>query len=396
MSAESHEEPPVDEPVTGALPAFGEASPHDPLVAEVPCVAEVVADRPSLPHPHLGWALLWVLMFWGMQFLAGVPVAMIVVASAVSSGQRSPEELNRRLEDATVWMVPVGTFVTVLWAVAVAALFYRRAFGQRLALRGMPLQHWAITLLLVLPLAVLASEVTNYAADARQWILDRLPGLSQVLSEFNMEVLSEFAALPWPVVLLAACLFPAVGEEIYCRGFLGRGLVAHHGVWWGVLLSSLLFGVMHVEPVQALGAFALGVGLHYVYLTVRSLLAPIVIHLLNNAFAFWAFRSFESYPIPGVTPLPDGSQVHTPPALLASSGLAATGLCYLLYATRTRWLLPDQTEWTPGYVTAEEPPASLSALAISDRPPRGASLLCVAAYAGMLWSMWAAYRAAVS
>jgi len=199
----------------------------------------------------------------------------------------------------------------------IALFFYRRQFGARLALRGMSWQQGLASLLAVLPFAVIASEVTNWAGE--------------VLPSFNAEVLGQFAASPWPLVFVAACLFPAIGEEIFCRGFLGRGLVAHHGVVGGVLLASLLFGIMHIDPVQSVGAFVLGLGLHFIYLTTRSLLAPMLVHMLNNTFAFWVMRNYEWCPLPGLSPLPDGTQVHTPPSVMITAIVAAAAMLGLLY-----------------------------------------------------------------
>ena len=63
---------------------------------------------------------------------------------------------------------------------------------------------------------------------------------------------------PWWLLLVAGCILPGFGEEIFFRGFLSRGLVGRHGVIGGTLIASLLFGLIHVDPVQASGAFLLG------------------------------------------------------------------------------------------------------------------------------------------
>lgn len=317
-----------------------------------------IAER-SLPHPHLGWALLWLLAFWAVQIAASVVVAIIAMILAIGRGENSQKLMEQAMADVTVIMIPVGTLFSVITAVAVAAIFYRRHFTQRLALLGMASQHWVISLLLVLPLAVIASEITNCA--------------SKVLPSINSEMLVEFAASPWPLVFVAACLFPAIGEEIFCRGFLGRGLVAHYGAVRGVFLASLLFGIMHIDPVQSIGAFTLGLGLHFIYLTTRSLLAPMLVHMLNNAFAFWVIRNYEWCPLPGLSPLPDGSQVHTPPAVIIAAIVAASGLLVLLYQTRTYWQHADSdlpgegTSWSPGYVTAEQPPPEVNCRATTPK-----------------------------
>jgi hypothetical protein len=230
-------------------------------------------------------------------------------------------------------------------------------------------------------MSILASEVTNCAGE--------------VLPHFSGDVLEGFAEGPLWLVLLAGCMFPAIGEEILCRGFLGRGLIANHGVVMGVFLASLLFGILHIDPVQSIGAFTLGIGLHFAYLTTRSLCAPLLIHFLNNAFAFILIRNFETYPIPGLSPLPDGSMVHTPLLVLLLAAVAVACLCAVLIQSRTRWLLPDGSDWNPGYVTAEAPPRIESARAESALPHGGLLVATPLVYAALLWALFAAYQSAV-
>jgi hypothetical protein len=168
-----------------------------------------------------------------------------------------------------------------------------------------------------------------------------------------------------------------VGEEVFFRGFISRGLLARHGLIWGTLLTSLLFAVVHIEPVQATGAFVLGVGMQYVFLATRSLLAPIMLHSVNNTLAFALMKHHSDLPIPGLSSLPEGAIVHTPWPLLLAALAALIPVLALLQLTRTRWILPDRSEWSPGYVTAERPPPSLGARPVSRPAPSG--LLALAA-----------------
>ncbi len=329
------------------------------------------------PHPHLGWAVLWVFVFWAVQIGVSFCVAMVAVAIAVAQGHTSAEQIERELANVSVVMIPIGTLSSVITAVLIAYIFYRRQLGVRLAVRGMTGLQCLASLLIVLPLGVIASEITNC--------------MGEFLPSFNAEVLGQFAASPWPLVFATACLFPAIGEEIFCRGFLGRGLVANHGVVAGVLLASLLFGIMHIDPVQSIGAFVLGLGLHFIYLTTRSLIAPILVHMLNNAFAFWAIRNYQWCPLPGLSQLPDGSQVHTPPSVVIAAMVAGLSLFVLFYRIRTRWLLPTgnsspgrETVWSPGYVTAEQPPRELGCRAVTAPTPYWLVAIAVLSFGALL------------
>jgi membrane protease YdiL (CAAX protease family) len=88
--------------------------------------------------------------------------------------------------------------------------------------------------------------------------------------------------------LLVIAVGAAVSEELFCRGFLGRDLVGRYGVPVGVLLTSLLFALLHGNLPQAVFAFFLGCMAHLAYLATRSLWVPILLHFLNNAWAVLA------------------------------------------------------------------------------------------------------------
>ncbi|MDA1051485.1 MAG: CPBP family intramembrane metalloprotease [Planctomycetota bacterium] len=377
MTSHSPNELPDDDDSRADVYAAYEAPEASIFEAEIADGAEDTTQVPARPHPHFGWAVLWMFGLWAVQIAVSVAIAAVVIVIAVVQGQTSAEQMARTLADSEPAMIPILTFSSAIAAIVVAIIFYRRQFGKRLALRGMAGKQWLASLLAVLPLAIIASEITNCA--------------SEVLPSFNAELLGQFAASPWPVVFVAACLFPAIGEEIFCRGFLGRGLVAHHGAVRGVLLASLLFGIMHIDPVQSVGAFVLGLGMHFIYLTTRSLLAPMLVHMLNNTFAFWVMRNYEWCPLPGLSPLPDGSQVHTPPSVLITAIAAAAALLGLLYQTRTRWLLAnydlqsgEETAWSPGYVTAEQPPAGVDCRAATSPMKFWLAALVVLSYVALL------------
>ena len=69
-------------------------------------------------------------------------------------------------------------------------------------------------------------------------------------------------------------------EEVVFRGMLLRRWVESRGVLTGVFGSAAVFAVLH--PPSWLGAFVTGVVLGVIYLWSRSLLIPVLIHVLYN------------------------------------------------------------------------------------------------------------------
>ena len=331
--------------------------------------------------PNAGRAFLWVLLLLGSQLVVGLVIGVVLVATLMASGQiQVPRDLSSniaaesRLIDRI--LVPLATLLTLGTALGVVILLFRKETARCMGLRGMTLTQTVLVLLSVLPCALLASEVTN--------------GASEVLPNISMDFFAQFAQESWWLVFVAACLFPGLGEELFFRGFLSRGLLAHHGAWLGTLITAFYFGAIHLHPIQACGAFALGLALQFVFLTTRSLWGAILLHTANNAVAFLAMRYGHLVPIPGFTtnspaePVADGvptihytelikelngqgTIAHTSPLLLVTATVAVAAIAWALLRTRTRWLRADSTEWSRGFQSAEGPRPEESVQSVAGR-----------------------------
>lgn len=83
-----------------------------------------------------------------------------------------------------------------------------------------------------------------------------------------------------------AIVLAPVTEELLCRGYL----LHVWGLKWGtrraVLLTSVLFGALHLELEHVISGFAHGLVLSILYLQTRSLVVAVVVHSANNLLAF--------------------------------------------------------------------------------------------------------------
>lgn len=146
---------------------------------------------------------------------------------------------------------------------------------------------------------------------------EKLPLRSlQRIHEFLLEVLGPLlAACRWYDLLLLAAL-AGISEELLFRGVLQVGM-SHWGLWTGLLLSNLLFGLAHLITVAyAIWAAVAGLLLGLLFdpqliglpATQQNLLAPIITHGLYDFIAFLlvARKYRRSHPPSGSAPLPDG------------------------------------------------------------------------------------------
>jgi ABC-2 type transport system permease protein len=83
--------------------------------------------------------------------------------------------------------------------------------------------------------------------------------------------------------LIAAPVF----EEFIFRGLIYGGLRRSFGVWPATLASAAVFAIMH-PAISIAPVFVMGVCAALVYERTRSLLAPMLTHLVYNACAVGA------------------------------------------------------------------------------------------------------------
>jgi len=90
---------------------------------------------------------------------------------------------------------------------------------------------------------------------------------------------------------LAICIVGPIMEEIMMRRIILKEIEkATKSMWWGIIISSALFAIMHVNPIQVVFAMPAGIILGWLYCKTGSLLVPICIHILNNTAAFITMR----------------------------------------------------------------------------------------------------------
>ena len=84
-----------------------------------------------------------------------------------------------------------------------------------------------------------------------------------------------------------------------------RGLLLHYSAPTAIIASALLFGLVHLNPWQAVGAVALGVLFGWWYVRTRSLTLCIFGHAVNNLIAVLLFRFGDWEPVSNIFGPPD-------------------------------------------------------------------------------------------
>ena len=91
-----------------------------------------------------------------------------------------------------------------------------------------------------------------------------------------------------PAILLtfqALAFVTPLGEEIFFRGFIFRGLMSKSSPWIAIAVSALVFSVFHLHFGVMIPIFITGSLLAWLYWRTGSLWAPIGAHAAQNALA---------------------------------------------------------------------------------------------------------------
>lgn len=97
------------------------------------------------------------------------------------------------------------------------------------------------------------------------------------------EMSPDILNVPFPVMLVIIGIFAPLCEEFVFRGIIFHSYRRTQAGIWPVIVSALLFGLMHLNLNQAAYAFIIGIGLALLVDATGSLWSSIVFHMVFNS-----------------------------------------------------------------------------------------------------------------
>lgn len=125
------------------------------------------------------------------------------------------------------------------------------------------------------------------------WLQEIMPALPNLAEDTFDMILKD----RWGYLVIG--LLAPLAEELVFRGAILRALLQwKRNPWIGIVISALLFALIHMNPVQMPHAFLIGILLGWMYYRTDSIIPGIVYHWVNNTVAY---VMYNLYPDPDMT-----------------------------------------------------------------------------------------------
>ncbi len=212
-------------------------------------------------------ALIYTLIFIGIQFVAG---GLVTLAFQLSGGNGTGATALM-ITSAAASIVTVIVFLVAKWAIVS--------------------RHWLQTRpWFVLFWCVVASLG---ALVPSMWLQELMPELPNTAEEaFDMIMKDRLG-------YFVVGLFAPLTEELVFRGAILKALLQWKpNPWLGIVISALLFALVHMNPAQMPHAVLVGLLLGWMYYRTDSIIPGVVYHWVNNTVAY---VMYNLYPDPDMT-----------------------------------------------------------------------------------------------
>lgn len=249
----------------------------DPLGSGVvPAEDETAATVKPAPSV-LGTVLLGILAPLACALVSAILVLFVAACLPGAPRSRALVEWTLRSAPGLAAQMLLQNALLVAWAWRLAR---RRPLPARswLRLHAVRLNATEYLLLLVLAAGVFALGALAALAGRELGLPADTTAMDRITRMFR-----SAPGISWLVLVLALGLGPGIGEEIWVRGHLLRSLEARFRMRWAIVVSAVIFALLHLDPAHMV--FALPFGLVFGWLTIRtgSVLPGILCHAFVNS-----------------------------------------------------------------------------------------------------------------
>ena len=141
--------------------------------------------------------------------------------------------------------------------------------------------HYNFALSNVMILALVSIVTISIQMGVTTPIINLFP-MPEFIKNAFIEMGQQNGVFGFVLIVIAAPII----EELIFRGIILHGLLKRYSPVKSIIVSSILFGIAHLNPWQFIAAFIIGVFSGWVYFKTNKILLSIIIHSVNNLVGF--------------------------------------------------------------------------------------------------------------
>ena len=238
--------------------------------------------------------------------------------------------------------MPLGQYTNdittlVLGLLLVLYMLYQRSshnieFSEASLQQEMPKKRW--TRYIVFSFFVKMIGVITILTIGMVAIYFFQDSFEKVLEFINTQELGVMNGWNFVFLFISICIFAPIWEELFFRGILLRRFAMKWKATTSIIVSSFIFGLMHIGGSSMLHAFLFGCFLAYAYLRTKNIWVPIVLHSVSNFLSFVTLL-FPGESNAGEIPMPSNDEIVS--SLIICSVLLVLSVVLFIFIVKKNW-----------------------------------------------------------
>jgi len=274
--------------------------------------ADIEEQSVKKSYPTIKNAILLCLLFCGIQLGLGLILGLFIIFS--NSTDSSP------LIGIMEIISNVACIGIVVW---IGFRKTGKSFNEVFKFNNVSLELWIAGFVLTVGLVIVISELDN--------LFNVILPMPEFFRNFFASMMED-QTMAMAIIYIA--VVPAFMEEIFFRGLILDGFAANYSKRKAIIISALLFGLIHLNPWQFFTGFLFGIVLAWVCIETKSIVLCIFMHFFNNALYAVVLRFRDLIPIQGFNAAFESSRFQ--PWWFTLSGAALTALGIWLVINRVQ------------------------------------------------------------
>jgi membrane protease YdiL (CAAX protease family) len=226
-------------------------------------------------------AYLFVLLFGALYYIYQMSItmgaAMAYTFEAMFSGNYSTDqnELAGSLMDKILLFTAISSIISI-GVYLIIIKIRKQKIKKILFVKGMKVENYIIIPILTFVLIILINHFMG--------LLQNSGAIQDKFDKFNDMIETMLNSDNYIFLILSVGIFAPIAEEVLFRGMILSELKGVHSIFVAVIVQAVLFGLFHMNAIQAIYATAFGLVLGFITVKTKSILPAILLHVLNNTF----------------------------------------------------------------------------------------------------------------